>query len=599
MIRDSLRFLRASLFLAAALLLDGCSLLPWHDDESQGEVKEVPRVTADITGVDDAVAANIRAHLGLLSEACDSAPRLQDLLAAEAGDEVRRALRAQGYYSPEVRTSLERAGQACPLLQVDVTPGPRVQLTDVDLRLAGPAAEDPRFEAYLDTLPLQPNTPLDHGVYRSTKSRIETWAADHGYFDGRFTVHELRVQPSQQRARARLEFDSGPRYDFGDLQLTQTPEVLNEDLIRRFLEFDAETPYSSARVNAMNEALRKSDYFESIDLRPRIGGREDGKVPLDITLVPRKRFSFSAGIGFSTDETVRTRLEYLDRRFSKRGHRVVAGVRASSIAQQLSAEYRIPREHPRNEWVSMQVGMRREQVDTFDTLEAQATLSETRERPFGFVETRFLEFNRQQFDIAGVDQTAFFLTPGLRYAKTSLDDAVYPTRGYRLRAELRAASEHLASDTNVVRAIVSGAWIHSLPWRDRLLLRSDLGAMWVSEFSRLPPSLRFFAGGDSSIRGYGYQDLGPVDARGKVVGGRYLGTASAEYEHVLTDRWSVAGFVDAGNAFGGDGSDTGIKTGIGGGVRWRSPIGPIRADLVHPLDDAAQVRLHLRVGPDL
>lgn len=597
--------LRSLLFLFGLIgLLGGCSALPWRKSSEDADAAPAPpRVTATVSGVTNAVAANIRAHLGLLRVTCDAAPSLQEQLATDAAEETAQALRAFGYYAPQIDTRLRREAGRCAVLEITVQPGPRVQLEDVEIALSGAAADDEAFTALLPTLPLKADTPLHHGRYETAKSRIESWAADHGYFDGRFTQQELRVQPSRRRASARLVFDSGARYGFGDLRLTQSPKLLSEDLIRRFLDYDAGEPYTSARITAMNDALRGSDYFDSIDIRPRIGARVQGSagatVPLDVTLVPRKRHSFSAGVGFSTDESLRTRFEYLDRRFNERGHRILAGARASAVAQQFSTEYRVPRARPRTEWLSLQAGLRREEVDTFDTIEAQATLSETRERPYGFIETRFVEFNQQRFDIAGQSETAFFLTPGLRYAKTSVDDEVYPTRGYRLRAEFKGASETLASDTDVVRALLSAAFIHTLPWRDRLLLRSDLGALWAGEFRRLTPGLRFFAGGDASIRGYDFQDLGPVDADGDVVGGRYLGVASVEYERVLTKRWSVAFFTDAGNAFGGIGRDTGVKTSVGLGLRWRSPIGPIRADLAHPLDDATQLRLHLRVGPDL
>lgn len=600
MLFDIVRLSRAALSLTVACALGGCGNLPWKQGDGDAhDVDDAPRVTATVSGVKGKIAANVRAHLTLLRERCDSAASLQDLLAADAPKEARDALRAYGYYAAVVRTELRRESGRCPKLDVEVEPGPRVRLHDVDIAVTGAGAEDAAFGAFLRGLPLAPDTPLDHGRYQRAKSGIETWAAGHGYFDGRFATHELRVQPSRQRASARLVFASGARYDFGELRLTQTPYALDEAVIRRFLEYRPGEPYTSARITAMNDALRESDYFEDIEIRPRIGERKAGEVPLDLTLVPRKRHSFSAGVGFSTDEALRTRFEYLDRRVNDRGHRVVVGARASGIAQQMSAEYRVPRAHPRSEWLSLQAGLRRESVDTFDTLEAQASLSETRERPFGFIETRFVELSQQNFDIAGEDATAFFLTPGLRYAKTSLDDALYPTRGYRLRAETKLASEAFASDTSVVRTLLSAAYLYTLPWRDRLLLRTDLGAMWVDDFTRLPPSLRFFAGGDTSIRGYGFQELGPVDGAGNVVGGCYLGIASIEYEHALTERWSLAGFTDAGNAFGGGGRDTGIKASVGLGVRWRSPIGPLRVDLAHPLDDAAQVRLHLHVGPDL
>ena len=131
-------------------------------------------------------------------------------------------------------------------------------------------------------------------------------------------------------------------------------------------------------------------------------------------------------------------------------------------------------------------------------------------------------------------------------------------------------------------------------------MRGRLGALWAGEFDQLPPSERFFAGGDSSIRGYDIDSLGPVDASGQVIGGNKLGVISAEVDYYFTERWGFAVFVDSGNAFGGDGSSTGLQTGVGAGVRWRSPIGPIRVDIAHPLDDPSNnFRLHLRIGPDL
>ena len=130
-------------------------------------------------------------------------------------------------------------------------------------------------------------------------------------------------------------------------------------------------------------------------------------------------------------------------------------------------------------------------------------------------------------------------------------------------------------------------------------LRSSFGGTWVGDFFELPPSERFFTGGDNTIRGYEFEELGPEDDAGEVIGGTYLGIVSLEYEHPVTNTWSGAAFVDAGNSFGGEGSSTGIKLGIGVGVRWRSPVGPIRADLAHPVGGNQTIRFHLRIGPDL
>jgi translocation and assembly module TamA len=129
-------------------------------------------------------------------------------------------------------------------------------------------------------------------------------------------------------------------------------------------------------------------------------------------------------------------------------------------------------------------------------------------------------------------------------------------------------------------------------------VRGQIGTTWESDFDKLPASVRFFAGGDSSVRGYKFEELGPVDAQGKVIGGPSLITASVEYEQPLRDRWSLAFFIDSGNAF--EGSDFNARTGVGIGGRWQSPLGPIRIDLAHPLrDETNNLRLHISLGPDL
>ncbi len=114
----------------------------------------------------------------------------------------------------------------------------------------------------------------------------------------------------------------------------------------------------------------------------------------------------------------------------------------------------------------------------------------------------------------------------------------------------------------------------------------------------MPPSLRYFAGGDQSVRGYDYQSLSPTNSDGDRIGGRYQFAASVEYQFSLTERWRIAAFADQGNAFNDLELPT-LKQSVGVGVRWVSPVGPIRVDLAHPLDGDQGVRLHFSMGPEL
>jgi translocation and assembly module TamA len=176
------------------------------------------------------------------------------------------------------------------------------------------------------------------------------------------------------------------------------------------------------------------------------------------------------------------------------------------------------------------------------------------------------------------------------------DDPNLPRRGQALAIELRAASRSAGSSVDFLQARVQGDWIRGIGADNRVLLRAELGATASPDFQDMPPSLRFYAGGDRSVRGFGYKEIGP-DRDGRVFGGRYLAVASVEFERMFTPEWGGAVFVDAGDAFD-DRFD--LQVGIGAGLRWRSPIGPVRVDLAHGIGEAGEaVSLHVRIGPDL
>ncbi|MEO8742502.1 MAG: BamA/TamA family outer membrane protein, partial [Lysobacteraceae bacterium] len=161
---------------------------------------------------------------------------------------------------------------------------------------------------------------------------------------------------------------------------------------------------------------------------------------------------------------------------------------------------------------------------------------------------------------------------------------------------LRGGSTAIGSDVSFVQARVQASFVRSFGHRNRLLLRGEIGRTFTGNFDQLPPSLRFFAGGDRSVRGYGYQEIGPR-VNGKNIGGRNLAVFSIEGEHRITQTWGAAAFVDAGDAFN---ASPHAHVGIGVGLRWRSPVGPVRIDIAHGLNDPqSPLRLHLNIGPDL
>jgi translocation and assembly module TamA len=577
----------------------GCAALPWPAKPAPApKAAAVPTIKLAVRGVDERLATNIRTHVSLASRACTTPGAYLAALAARAEEESQDALRAYGYYHATIKTRVQRRGD-CPRVVIEVSRGPRVKIDAVELTVVGAAREDSGFMAPLATLPARVGAGLNHDKYTATKRLLEGIALERGYLAGRFIEQRLEVDTSRNLARIRLHYDSGPRYRVGAVTIAQQPQVVREQLVRRFLDYDAAQPYEADLVTRFYAALAASQYFDQVDIRPQLGDARAGAVPIDIRLTPRKRHRYSMGLGASTDEGARTRLAYTNRRLNPAGHRVNAEVRASLIDQSLSGEYQLPRLHPADEWLSLQVGVKRKNRENFESNEMQVGIADTLRRPFGILETRFIHLDHQAFDIAQRTRSSTLLIPGLRWTKSTTNDALYPTRGYTASLEVRGGAGALLSDVSFVRAIGSVRMVRAFAPRWRLLSRIEAGASWDDNFGALPPSERFFAGGDQSVRGYVLDDLGPEDRRGRVIGGRYLGVFSTELERSIARRWAVASFVDGGNAFGGSGRDTGLKLTVGAGLRWRSPLGPARIDLAHPLDDDIVMRLHVRIGPDL
>jgi translocation and assembly module TamA len=175
-----------------------------------------------------------------------------------------------------------------------------------------------------------------------------------------------------------------------------------------------------------------------------------------------------------------------------------------------------------------------------------------------------------------------------------------PLEGHRSSIQARGAVEGLVSDTNFAQIFGDTKWVFGLWSGGRLLTRADAGFTLIDELDTLPASVRFFTGGDTSVRGYGYKSLGPTDVFGNVVGGENLLVGSIEFDQLFADEWSLAAFIDSGNAYDKF-EDFNPATSVGVGIRWYSPLGPIRVDIAFPLEDDApdEYRLHIYLGPDL
>jgi len=558
-------------------------------------VASLSRGELQIEGVSDEVSRNVRSYVALASEACDAEAWLVRRRFRAVETEARTALEPFGYYDPVIETSLEQ-DDTCWRAVLSIDPGTPVLLRNVDVSLTTPPEEPADFADITSSTTLVAGAQLRHSDYETLKESLQVRAAERGYVEATFSKSSIEVWPEKYAADISLQYDSGPRYSFGPIQ--QEQELLDPGLISAFFDFETGMPYDNRLLTKAYNDLSLSGYFGRIELLPEYERAEDKQIPIRVMLEPADRIEYTVGVGLSTDTGPRVRAGYHNRRVNRRGHRFKSDIGVSSVIQGITAEYRKPLADPRSEWLSYTAALSNEDTDTFDSDTARVGVRRSKRLSRNWMRTLSLDLSYDRFDVSDESSRTRLVLPAIAFDHKRADRDILPTRGRRLGIELRGASESVGSDTSFVQAIVGGRIVHSVSREGRLLARATVGFTAKSEFDELPPSMRFFAGGDESVRGFGYDTLGPKDELGNVIGGSNLLVASVEYEHRLRGNFYGAVFVDAGNAF--DDVDVDAAVGAGLGLKWVSPVGPLRFYLAHPLNKSDRsVRLHIRLGADL
>jgi translocation and assembly module TamA len=514
-------------------------------------------------------------------------------LHSRADDEIRRVLSAFSYFNAEIESLLSRDGEDW-VATYRVQLGPRTVIHDTTLDVLGEASTQARFRQWMADPALRVGTPLDQPAYESLKSDLLERAASAGFYEARFTQSKIAVDPENNQAHITLIFDSGPQYRVGVFRYSPAP--VTQSLLERYETFKPGDPVSTEALLTMQRGLIDSDYFSLVEVQPRWEEADaQQQVPIDVSLEPNKRTAYRLGAGYGTDTGGRLSARQNRRWVNSLGHRMDTVLRLSEVTNTLSSRYEIPGPDPMTDLYIVRALYEQEQTDTTDTEKWVLGLQEQKIRN-GHRFTYGLSLEEESFTFGRDTQTTRLLVPEFGWQYVNADNRLYPNRGYRLDFSLSGGSETLLSDTDFVQAEAGVKAVQSFGERWRLLGRADVGATAVTDFSVLPSSRRFFAGGDNSVRGYGYKRLAPKDNDGDVRGGRYMITGSVEVDYLVKENWRAALFWDTGNAF--DSIDTPLVSGVGVGARWQSPVGPVRIDLAKPLDDDG-IRLHFTLGPDL
>ncbi|WKE64490.1 outer membrane protein assembly factor [Gallaecimonas kandeliae] len=551
-----------------------------------------PKLQYRLQGLDGALADNAGIYLDQLP---DIPPEKADLHFEDLETALRNALKPLGYYQPKIRFG-ELDGDSLP---ISVDPGEPVRYRHLDIQLEGDAKSDELFLELLKNLPFKAGAVLRHDQYESAKGRLQSLALQRGYFDARFTANKVEVHLEDNAADLSLHFDSGKRYRFGAIRFDSDREV--DHLLDALFTIKEGEPFKASAVSELSRNLSSTKYFRSVEVLPLVDqAGPDLAIPMLVKLRAKANNQVELGLGASSDEGPRASVSWTKPFLNEHGHSFTTALKVSGPRQEATFEYRIPRRDPLNQFYTLQGGLQR--LNLQDTQSTKYTVAAHRwdKRSQDWSRDLFVRVEKEDYRQADQHDQSFLVIPGVSYSRTRFKGAPEVSWGDSRAITLEVSDQAIGSDARFVRLWGRTKWLRTLGKDGRVIARAEQGAVWVKDVDQLPPSLRFFTGGDQTVRGFDYKSIAPRNSDGELVGAKYSTALSLEYDHRIAEKWRLATFVDTGTAANSyQGGFREWKVGTGFGVRWMTPIGPIRLDLAFGVSEThVPWRLHFTMGPE-
>jgi translocation and assembly module TamA len=568
----------------------------WAGVSHGAEVKSVMIVVEGLSGQEqDNVKKALEVPQDLINEGNVDEEWLKRL-ERQGPQKARQVLEPFGYYKADVEVRLESSGEGIYQFSVKVKHGEPVRVKSMNVIAQGPGATEESIKKMIADFPLRKGDRLRQDVYEEAKEELKKKALSIGYLDASYSQHSIRITLNQLSADVDLVLETGPRYYFGNVTFlgeTGFPETF----LVRYLAFKHGEVYSQEKIAQTQVNFVSADRFKVVTINGKKDEAIDNVVPMEITLVPLKQKRVKFGIGYGTDTGVRGSIRYQDFNILGTGQFYDMELKLSQIYQAIGGRYIFPSKIDVKSLASIKLGWEHEKTTdkTVQFLALEGALTRTfGEERIGSVYLRLQQENSE----AGNERTKGFLfMPGVQFSQSKYDSIARPTKGFRYDLELRGTDQCMGSNTGFLQFLGRGEYLIPLTQRLSVLTRMQVGATTESEAaSDLPISVRFFAGGDNSVRGYKYQSLGPTDAYGDVVGGRHLFFGSIEIHRAIGKDWAVAAFYDTGNAFDAW-SKIDLAQGAGLGCLYYTVVGPIRLYVARQIGvKNPDFRIHLIVG---
>lgn len=549
-----------------------------------------PSVNFNVDGVNDDIKSNILSRLQAEHKAIGEqpTPAITDQFIKHSPRIVREAITPFGYFSPLVNMQIHRV-QNTQVVTYTVRLGKPVLIKSIDIQIVGPGANNRPLKRFLHHLPLQVGQPFAAAPYTNTKDKLLNLASNQGYLKAEYTDNQVRVNTDTRTAVIIMHLNTGEQYYFGHLIFNKTS--YSEEFLQRFDVFPPNRPFSSLRLISYQQQMNDSSYFNQVIVMPDFQHpTPDRHIPIHVSVVPPKAHRYTFGVGYGTFTGPRLTAGILLRRVTDTGQSFDAQVKWSSVLTGVAAKYYIPGQHPLNEqWI---LGA------SYQAFSPKNGQSNSRSIMGGYAYksthwqiTANLNYMLERYSIFNTPQPAEnseVLYPNLNIGYIKADNPITPTNGKSLNLILQGASKNILSSTSFLQGEVKGKYFYTPVSFAHLIFRADIGYTVVQDLNNLPLSLRYFAGGVTSVRGYPDSSIGP---------GKYLEVASVEYRNKLIGDLDGAVFYDTGLATNHIGDP--LNKGIGVGLVYNSLVGPIKLYLARAISKHDRpYQVEFSIGPE-
>lgn len=562
---------------------------------SAGQVRAEIRYETDFSTLDDAGlegAADIILGLSQLEQRKDDPIESVSLLRRRASGDVQRireVLRSEGYYDSRVRFEIEEPPAddqpAKAILQLER--GPPYLLESFVLSFASPAQERAADGISYESLGVKMGERARADMIVSAERQLITRLGRQGYPFARALDRDVVVDHETRSVAATLEIDSGQPTVFGPLAIEGLSDV-DADVVRRAVSWKEGERYDTRKVAETRQALSGLDLFSSVSVSAQQDRRDGETVPMQVALTESPPRSIGGGVKYSTSEGVGVRAFWRHRNFFGGGEEL--RIQGDASEQVYGAEINLgkPAFLDNDNRLDLGAYARDENYDAYDAQRVGTGATLTRQ--FGGPYMGSLGVTLEQSRITDNTGTNSFTLLGfpVKGEYNTTDDLLNPTSGGKLTLTATPYTGIIGSDANFLVLRADDTVHYALDEEKKYVLagRISVGSILGATRTDIPADKRFYAGGGDTVRGYDFQSVGPRDAELNPVGGSSMMAGSVEFRARVWEDIGLVTFLDGGNVYRTEMPDFGedILFGAGVGLRYYTPIGPLRFDIAVPLD---------------